>query len=134
MIRRTKYLLVFSIVYWLVVIVGVILFSVSFQKVPIGSYGLKANFFNPDVDPNYYVPGLYNTGVGFYFILFPSTKQCLLDNKVAIINQNLQTLTVTYTLCYRYKHHETELIPIRSHISTTQLDLIILVLLLQLPM
>lgn len=50
MIRRTKYLLVFSIVYWLIVIVGVVLFSVSFQKVPVGYYALKANFFNPDID------------------------------------------------------------------------------------
>lgn len=102
MIRRTKYLLVFSIIYWVIVIVGIILFSVSFQKVPIGSYGLKANYFNPDINPLYYTAGLYNTGIGFYFILFPSTKQYLLDNKVTIINQNLQKLVVTYTLCYRY--------------------------------
>ncbi|EFX61254.1 hypothetical protein DAPPUDRAFT_340344 [Daphnia pulex] len=102
MIRRTKFLLAFSIVYWLVVIVGVVLFSVSFQHVPIGSYGLKANFFKPDISPLYYTPGLYDAGVGFYFILFPSTKQCLIDNRVTVINRNLQKLAVTYSLCYRY--------------------------------
>jgi hypothetical protein len=101
MIRRTKYLLGFTIIYWLVVIIGVILFSVSFQKVPIGHYALKANYFSPDISQSYYTPGLYDAGVGFYFILFPSTKQYLLDNRVAIINQNLQKLVVTYTLCYR---------------------------------
>jgi hypothetical protein len=89
MIRQTKYILVFSIIYWLIVIIGVILFSVSFQKVPIGSYGLKANYFNPTIDESYYTSGLYDTGIGYYFILFPSTKQYLVDNRVAIINQNL---------------------------------------------
>lgn len=89
MIRRTKYLLVFSIIYWAIAIIGIALFSVSFQKVPIGYYGLKANYFNPNVDSNYYTPGLYDVGVGYYFILFPSTKQYLVDNKVPIINQNL---------------------------------------------
>lgn len=89
MIRRNKYILVFSIIYWLVAIVGIVLFSVSFQKVPIGSYGLKANYFSPTIDPTYYSSGLYDIGVGNYFILFPSTKQYLVDNKVSIINQNL---------------------------------------------
>lgn len=89
MIRRNKYILVFSILYWLVAITGIVLFSVSFQKVPIGYYGLKANYFNPNVDPQYYSPGLYDAGVGFYFILFPSAKQYIVDNKVSIINKNL---------------------------------------------
>lgn len=102
MIRRNKYLLVFSIIYWLVVVAGVILFSVSFQRVPIGYYALRANSFSPDISPVYYTSGLYDAGVGYYFILFPSTKQCLIDNRVGVINQNLQKLTVTYTLCYRY--------------------------------
>jgi len=102
MIKRYKYILVFSIIYWLVVIIGVILFSVSFQKVPIGSFGLRANFFSPDISPVYYTAGLYDAGVGYYFILFPRTKQCLIDNRVAVINKNLQKLSVTYTICYRY--------------------------------
>lgn len=123
MIRRTKYLLVFSLIYWLVVIVGVVLFSVSFQKVPIGYYGLKANFFSPDISADYYTPGLYDAGVGFYFILFPSTKQFLLDNKVTVINQNLQKLVVTYTLCYRYFLPQTALILLRYTICTKIQDM-----------
>lgn len=89
MIRRTKYLLVFSIIYWLIVVVGVILFSLSIQSVPIGYYALRANSFSPDISPIYYTSGLYDAGVGYYFILFPSTMQCLIDNRVEVINQNL---------------------------------------------
>ncbi len=89
MIKRYKYYLVFSIIYWLVTLSGVALFSVSFQKVPVGHYGLKTNYFSPEINPVYYVPGLYNTGVGFYFILFPSSKQYVVDNKVSVINLNL---------------------------------------------
>jgi len=89
MLRRHKWLLGFSIVYWVIVMAGIALFSVSFQKVPIGKYGLKANYFSPNIESIYYTPGLYNAGVGFYFILFPSAKQYMLDNRVAVINKNL---------------------------------------------
>ena len=85
--RRTKYLLVYSIIYWIIVIIGIALFSVSFQKVPISTY---------------YTSGLYDVGVGYYFINFPSIKQQIIDNQVDIINQNLEKLTVTYSLFYRY--------------------------------
>lgn len=100
--RRTKYLLVYSIIYWIIVIIGIALFSVSFQKVPISNYGLRANYFNPTIDSTYYTSGLYDVGVGYYFINFPSTKQQIIDNQVDIINQNLEKLTVTYSLFYRY--------------------------------
>lgn len=95
-------MLIFSIVYWLVVISGIALMSVAFQKVPIGSYGLKANHFSPNIDSAYYTPGLYQAGIGFYFILFPSAKQYLLDKRVALINQNLEKVEITYSLIYRY--------------------------------
>lgn len=101
MIRRNKYILVFSIIYWLIALIGVVLFSVSFQKVPIGYCGLKANYFSPKIESSFYSPGLYDIGVGYYFILFPSTRQYLVDNQVAIINQNLEKLIVTYTLVYK---------------------------------
>jgi hypothetical protein len=52
--------------------------------------------------------------VGYYFILFPRTKQCLIDNRVTVINKNLQKLSVTYTICYRYLHHHTGSTRIKS--------------------
>jgi hypothetical protein len=103
--RRTKYLLVFSIIYWLIVFIGIALFSVSFQKVPVSHYGLRANYFNPTIDPTYYTSGLYDVGVGYYFINFPSTKQQIIDDSVTIINQNLEKLTITYSLFYRYSEN-----------------------------
>jgi len=77
--RRNKWLLGFSIIYWVLVIMGVVLFAVSFQKVPLENYGLKTYYFSPNVNSVYYLPGLYDTGVGYYFITIPSTKQYLLD-------------------------------------------------------
>lgn len=90
--KQHKALLIFSIVFWLAIILAIILFALAFSKVPIGYYGLKADYFNPQISTQYYTPGLYNIGVGFYFILFPSSKQYLLDNKVTITNKNLQPL------------------------------------------
>ena len=89
MIRRHKWLLRFSIIYWLIIILGVVLNALALKKVPIESYGLRTYFFSPNVDPVYYTAGLYNIGVGYYFITFPSSKQYLLDNRVSVINQNL---------------------------------------------
>jgi hypothetical protein len=89
MIKRNKWLLGFSIIYWILVIVGIVLFSVSFQKVPIETYGLKTYYFSPNINPVYYIPGLYDIGVGYYFITVPSTKQYILDNSLVVINKNL---------------------------------------------
>ena len=79
----------FSIIFWIVVIMGVILNAVSFQKVPLETYGLRAYYFSPSVDSTYYIPGLYNVGVGYYFITFPSSKQYVIDSRVQVINKNL---------------------------------------------
>lgn len=87
--RRNKWLLGFSIIYWFLVIVGIVLFSVSFQKVPLEKYGLKTYYFSPNVNSVYYLPGLYDIGVGYYFITIPSTKQYLLDKSVTVINKNM---------------------------------------------
>ena len=99
--RRNKWLLGFSIIYWVIVLIGITLFAASFQKVPLENYGLKTYFFSPNVNPVYYIPGLYNVGVGYYFINIPSTKQYLLDNNVTVINKNLEKINVIYSLVYR---------------------------------
>jgi len=99
--RRNKWLLGFSIIYWVLVCIGITLFAVAFQKVPLENYGLKTYFFSPNVNPLYFIPGLYNIGVGYYFITIPSTKQYLLDNNVTVINKNLEKINVKYSLVYR---------------------------------
>jgi len=48
--RRNKIVLVFTIVYWLLIAIGIALMSLAFSKVPIGSYGLRVNYFSPAVD------------------------------------------------------------------------------------
>jgi len=101
MIRRHKWLLRFSIIYWLIIILGVVLNILALQKVPLESYGLRTYFFSPSVDPLYYTSGLYNIGVGYYFITFPSSKQYVLDNRISVVNQNLEKIDVKYTFCYR---------------------------------
>lgn len=99
---RKKRILKFSIVYWLVVAFILTIFGLSFSKVPIGDYGLKANYFSPSIDRNYYLPGLYDISIGNYFILFPSTRQYLRNRTLQVTNQNQQRVTITYTLAYKY--------------------------------
>ena len=44
--RKSKAYLIFSVVYWLLITMGLFLFGFSFDKVPINSYGLKRNYFS----------------------------------------------------------------------------------------
>jgi hypothetical protein len=47
--KRNKVILGFSIVYWISVAIGIALFSVAFDTVPVGYYALKANYFSPNI-------------------------------------------------------------------------------------
>jgi hypothetical protein len=61
--RRDKIILIFSIVYWLLIFIGIALMALAFSKVPIGSYGLRVNYFSPNVDELYYTSGLYHKSI-----------------------------------------------------------------------
>ncbi len=87
--RVKKIILIFSIVYWILIAVGVILMAFAFQKVPIGSYGLRAHHFSSSVDTEYYTNGLYNKGVGYDFVLYPRTKQYVIDQQITVTNSDL---------------------------------------------
>ena len=102
MIKRHKWLLGFSIIFWAVVVLGITLNALALQKVPLGNYGLRASFFSPNLDPTYFTPGLYDIGVGYYFLTFPSALQYLVDQKMTAINLNLQPINITYSLAFRY--------------------------------
>ena len=54
------------------------------------------------MDPTYYTNGLYHKGIGYYFVTYPSTKQYLLWQTVAVTNSDLETIQLSYSLCYRY--------------------------------
>jgi hypothetical protein len=87
--RVKKIMLIFSIVYWLLVAMGAILTGLAFEKVPIGYYGLRAYHFSSKVDTNYYTNGLYHAGVGYDFVLYPRTKQYLVDQQITVTNKDL---------------------------------------------
>lgn len=77
--RVKKIMLIFSIIFWILVVMGCILTGFAFEKVPIGFYGLRAYHFSSDVEPEYYTNGLYHAGVGYNFVLYPRTKQHVID-------------------------------------------------------
>ncbi len=94
-------MLAFTVVYSILVAMGVVLTGFSMEKVPIGYYGLKVHYFSSKVDSQYYTNGLYHTGVGYYFVLYPQPRSYLLDRQIAVINKDLEKVIVTYTLSYR---------------------------------
>lgn len=98
---RKKWYLWFSIVYWVLIAIGLLLFALALEKVPINYYGLKRNYFNSQIDPEHYPSGFYHKDIGFYFLHFPSSKRYLEDLFVNATNKDMQTVGVTYTLVYR---------------------------------
>ena len=96
-----KYMLAFSVVYWLLVAGGIILTAFAIEKVPVGFYALKVHYFSSGIDPQYYTNGLYHNGVGQYFEVFPQPRQYVLDQQITVINKELEKIGVIFSLCYR---------------------------------
>lgn len=61
--RKHKMIIIFSVIYWLIISIGIVFMILAFGKVPLGSYGILVNYFSPEVDLNYYTNGLYHKGI-----------------------------------------------------------------------
>lgn len=66
--KKHKTYLVFSIIFWLLVLMGLLLFSYSLGKVHLNKYGLLRNYYSSWIDSQVYISGLYNIPIGCYFI------------------------------------------------------------------
>ena len=99
--KKNKVYLIFSIVYWLLVLTALLLFGFAFGKVHINKYGLLRNYYNSWINNETYISGLYHTGIGCYFIEFPSSKVYLTDQKLNVTNYDMNPMQITYTLVYR---------------------------------
>ena len=65
--KRTAYI-IFSIVYWLLITAGLLLFGFAFEKVHINNFALKRNYYSSEIESETYVSGLYHKGIGYYFL------------------------------------------------------------------
>ena len=101
--KRKIAFLIFSIVFWLLILAGLLLFGLAFERVNINSFALKRNYYNSKIDSQQYSSGLYHKGLGFYFMQFPSSKHYLTDQTVNVTNADLQKVGLTYTLVYRIR-------------------------------
>lgn len=77
--KLNKIIIGFSVVFWLLIAIGLVLMGLALQTVPVGNYGLRIDYFSPVVDTEYYTNGLYHNGIGHYFVLYPRTKKYVLD-------------------------------------------------------
>lgn len=99
--KKHKAYLIFSIVFWLLILAGLILFGLSLGKVGINKYGLLRNYYSSWIDTRVYISGLYHKGIGYYFIEFPSSKVYLNDIKLNVTNKDMNVMQLTYSLSYR---------------------------------
>jgi DMSO reductase anchor subunit len=99
--KNKKAYLIFSIVFWLLIATGVILFAVSLGRVHINKFGLLRNYYSSWISDDIYISGLYHIGVGNYFVEFPSSKIYLPSLKINVTNMDLNVQQLTYTLVYR---------------------------------
>lgn len=68
MLKRHKAYLIFSIIFWMLVVGSLILFGFAFGKVHINKFGILRNYYNSWIDDKVYISGTYHVGVGNYFI------------------------------------------------------------------
>lgn len=103
MLKRHKAYIIFSIVFWLLVLAGLILFGLAFGKVHINKFGILRNYYSSQIDERVYISGLYHIGLGNYFVEYPSSKVYLRDLKLNVTNSDMNVVQVTYSLVYRLK-------------------------------
>lgn len=99
--KKHKAYLIFSIVFWLLVLAGLILFGLAFGKVNLNKYGLLRNYYSSWIDTNVYISGVYHIGIGCYFVEFPASKVYLNDLKLNVTNKDMNVMQITYSLAYR---------------------------------
>lgn len=99
--KKHKTYLIFSIVFWLLILAGLILFGLSFGKVHINKFGLLRNYYSSWISDSTYISGLYYVGLGNYFVQFPSSKVYLTNLKLNVTNKDMNVMQITYTLVYR---------------------------------
>jgi len=99
--KKHKVYLIFSIVFWLLILAGLILFGLAFGRVGINKFGILRNYYSSWISDEIYISGTYHVGIGNYFVEFPSSKVYLTDLKINVTNSDMNVMQVTYTLVYR---------------------------------
>jgi hypothetical protein len=95
--------LIFSLIYWSLIIIGIVLFSLSLGKVHINKYGVLRNYYSSSISQDVYISGLYHVGISNYLIEFPSSNIYLPNIKLNVTNNDLNIIELTYTLVYRIR-------------------------------
>jgi hypothetical protein len=73
--KRCKAILIFSFVFWGLVVVGFLLTGFSFGRIPVGFYGLREFYWETTIDDGAYTSGVYPRGLTTQFVRFPATMQ-----------------------------------------------------------
>jgi hypothetical protein len=90
--KKSKAYLIFSIVFWALIGMGLVLFGLSFGRVHINKYGILRNHYSSWISGNVYISGLYYVGITNYFIEIPSSKVYLTNLKLNVTNADLNIM------------------------------------------
>lgn len=79
--KRCKAILIYSFVFWGLVVVGLLLTAFAFGRVPVGYYGLVEHYWTTNIDDSAYTSGVYSTGLTTQFVRFPATIQYIVYSR-----------------------------------------------------
>lgn len=99
--KKPKAILIFSIIYLLLILMSLLLFGYSFEKVPLNFLALRRNFFSSSIDQEIYLSGLYHKELTYYFIPFPSSNVYLTDMSINVTNSDMENIGIVFTLVYQ---------------------------------
>lgn len=90
----------FNLIFGCALLIGIVLFSLSFSTVPTNNVGVTQQIYTKNIDTkSIYYPGIYMVGIQNKFITYPLYYQSLVfSNQNSTININQQSNVVSNTL------------------------------------
>jgi len=73
--KRCKAIWIYSVLFWSLAAIGLLLFGFAFGRIDINTFALREQYWTGAIDSVIYSSGVYYRGLTYQFIRFPSSIQ-----------------------------------------------------------
>jgi hypothetical protein len=70
--KRCKAIWIYSVLFWPLAAIGLILFGFAFGRVELNTVALREQYWTGAIDTVIYSPGVYHRGLTYQFIRYPA--------------------------------------------------------------
>lgn len=72
MTKRCKAIWIYSVLFWVLAAIGLVMFGFAFARVDINTVALREQYWTGAIDTVVYTSGVYHRGLTYQFIRFPA--------------------------------------------------------------